>query len=412
VITLYRIITGLAYALVYPYGRQRAAAGRELWRGRLGLIPRIGPKDVWIHAASVGETKVAGCLIHYLKRKNKALSVHLSVMTEAGFRTAVKELDPDITVSYFPLDASRSIRRTLDSIRPKVIVVAETEIWPNLVHAASQRGIPVILVNARMSEKAFRRYRMVKGSLRELLVLYDRFFIKTEVDRKRYDYFGVPRDKSVLAGDMKFDAPLQERSEGRIREIRARTGVKENQFLLVAGSTHPGEEEQLVDMYGVAKAEHPGLRLLLAPRHVERTPEIRALLESKRVPYYIYGEVAQHEGLILVDRIGLLADLYLAADLAFVGGTLVNLGGHNLLEPVWAGTPVLFGPNVDNVKEAADYIVEHVYGARVDSFDELQGTVMSVLEGRRKFEIKTDANMQGSATALAGDYILRKLRDA
>ncbi len=407
---LYKIVTGFVYVLVYPYGWQRARSGRELWRGRLGLIPSVGPRDVWIHAASVGEAKIAGFLISHLKKKNQALSLHLSVMTEAGFRTAVRELDPDVTVSYFPLDAVRPIARTLDMIQPKMIVITETEIWPNLIRAATGRGIPVILVNARMSPKAFRRYRMMKGAMADLLAAYDRFFVKTDSDYERYTYFGVQSEKSVVAGDMKFDAPLLERSEGRRKEIRARAGVSDDQFLLVAGSTRPGEEEKLVEVYAAIKAEQPQLRLILAPRHVERTGEIRAFLDSRNLPYYIYGKAAKDDGLILVDRIGLLADIYMAADLAFVGGTLVDLGGHNLLEPVWAGAPVLFGPYVSNVREAADYITEHQYGTVVSSIDELQEILVAILEGQRSFEIKTAADMGVSATALAGDYILKRLR--
>ncbi|HUV31602.1 MAG TPA: glycosyltransferase N-terminal domain-containing protein [Acidobacteriota bacterium] len=410
-IGIYRLLTRAAYAVIYVLRRHSALAGRELWRGRLGLIPDVGDKDVWIHAASVGETRVVGYLVNYLRGRRAGIRIHVTVVTEAGFNTAVKLFPPEVTVSYFPLDARRAMARTFDMIRPKLLAVAETEIWPNLVLEAAERRVPLILVNGRMSARAYRRYRLVRKSLARLLVTYDRFFLKTDVAQRRFAYFSVSADKSMVAGDMKFDAPLQERSEGRIKEIRYRVGVADDEFLVVAGSTRSGEEAHLLGAYRTLKATCPKLRLLLAPRHVERTDEITALLKEHDQPYYRYGTSGVPEGVIVLDRMGLLNELYLAGDIAFVGGTLVDRGGHNLLEPVWAGRPVLFGPFVSNVREAAEYILEHGYGARVSSGDDLLRTLTAVVQGDRTFRTKTTADLVHSAAAVAGDYILEKLRD-
>jgi 3-deoxy-D-manno-octulosonic-acid transferase len=302
-----------------------------------------------------------------------------------------------------------AVGRSLDRIRPRCIVIAETEIWPNLIDVAAGRQIPVILVNGRMSEKSFRRYRRVAGSLGKLLSLYDRFFFKTEEDRERFASFGVEDSRSVVSGDMKFDAPLDERSEGRITELRHRMSIVETDFLVVAGSTRPGEEKQLLAAYRSLKREYPRLRLLLAPRHIERTDEIATLLKGLNEPYIMYGSDRTGEGVILVDKMGILNELYMAADVAFVGGTLVNIGGHNLLEPVWAGTPVLFGPHVGNVQEAADYIIEHRYGAGVTSVDDLARTLVTILDKRLSFETKSETDLKQAATSIAGDYIREKL---
>jgi tRNA (guanine-N7-)-methyltransferase len=290
-----------------------------------------------------------------------------------------------------------------------MIVIAETEIWPNLITTAAQREIPVVLVNGRMSDKAFGRYRLIRNSIRDLLSSYDKFFFKTQKDRESFAYFGVQDDRAIVAGDMKFDAPLALRSEGRIREIRSRAGVGEDEFLLVAGSTRSGEEEQLIRIYHLLKGNYSKLRLMLAPRHVERATEIGALLRAVDCPYIVYGDSQESQGVILVDRMGFLNDLYMAADVAFVGGTLVDVGGHNLLEPVWAGTPVLFGPYLSNVQDAADYILKHDYGAGVSSADELRTVLISILDGQRSFETKSENDLRQSPTAIAGDYVLERL---
>lgn len=348
------------------------------------------------------------------------MTIHVSAMTSAGFRTASLQTADNMTVSFFPLDAVRVIRKTFDLIRPDIIVIAETEIWPNLICEADRRGIPLVLINGRMSEKGFGRYRVFRRSLGHLLKKYDRFFFKTDADATRYRFFNIGSDNTEVTGDMKFDAPLPNRSDEKVRRIRDSACIDKNDFLLVAGSTRTGEEEILADLYTSWRSTHSNFRMIIAPRHIDRVSEIRSLLTHRNIAFSIYddksGDTYQigHKpdstgGLILVDRLGLLNDLYLAADLAFVGGTLVNVGGHNLLEPVWAGTPVLFGPSLSNVKEAADYIMNHNFGAKVSTIDELATLVEQVYSGKIRFSIKRQADLTNSATARIGDYILSRL---
>lgn len=413
---LYKLITFLVYCLIYPVGILKSAGGRskgELWRGRLGRIPAVGPRAIWMHAASVGEVKVLGYLVDYLRKREPALTMHVTVMTQAGFKTATDQFGNDndsITLSYFPLDVPPVIRRSLDLIKPASLVIAETEIWPNLISQAAARNIPIVLVNGRMSEKAFKMYWYVRPFLKKLLAQYDRFFFKTETDFERYRCFGVTPDKSLVAGDMKFDAPLLPRSEGRRREVRSRAGVATDHFLLVAGSTRPGEEAILADVFRAVHTKHENFRMIIAPRHLERLGEVKALLEEKGLPYAIYSQTSQADGIVLVDRMGILDDLYLAADLAFVGGTLVDIGGHNILEPVWAGTPIIFGPYLSNVAEAADYILTNNYGAKVGSESDLARLLERVLAGELSFSVKTESDLGSSPTAMAGDYILKRLK--
>jgi tRNA (guanine-N7-)-methyltransferase len=410
---LYRMITFIAYSVLYIVGRVKAARGSLLWRGRLGLIEPVGPRDLWMHASSVGEMKVLCYLLDYLRKQDATIRVHVTAMTQAGFSTASKRLANKgdfVTFSYFPFDALPAIRRSLERIKPATLVIAETEVWPNMISEAAKRNIPIILINGRMSEKAFRAYRFFRASMKKLLAKYDRFFFKTDLDAQRYRHFGVTTDKSTVAGDMKFDAPLLPRSEGRRREMRSRAGVGEDHFLLVAGSTRPGEETILADVFTAIHGKRQNFRMVIAPRHIDRLGDVKAVLVEKGLPFSVYGETPHAGDIVVIDRMGILNDLYSAADLAFVGGTLVNIGGHNILEPVWAGTPVLFGSYVSNVTEAAEYILDHNYGARVASESDLTNLLEEILTGKRSFRVKTENDLLTSPTAAVGEYILKRLQ--
>jgi len=415
-IVVYKIVTTLIYLVLWPYGFVRSAAGSRMWQGRLGKVPSDITADIWMHAASVGEAKVVGFLADYLRKTSPGLKIHVTAVTRQGFKTASRELGENASVSYFPLDVGFVMRRFLERLKPRMVVAAETEIWPNLVLQAARKSLPVVLVNGRMSPGSFGRYRLISGALRKILARYDRFFFKTSEDADRYRRFGVEPGRYEVAGDMKFDAPLLPRLPEKIAEIRARCGVGREEFLLVAGSTRSGEEVRLLKVYREVKASHPHFRLVMAPRHVERVAEVKSLLDSEGIRWYTYGEAqspASESGdrLGLVDRMGLLNDLYLAADLAFVGGTLVEIGGHNLLEPVWAGTPVLYGPSLGNVIEAAGYIESHHYGMKVNTAEELSLVINAVISGRRTFAVKTESDFSQAATVRAGKYILERLKD-
>jgi 3-deoxy-D-manno-octulosonic-acid transferase len=408
-LTAYKFLTLIIYGLVYPYGRLKAARGRALWQGRLGLIEPSEKQPIWLHAASVGEVKVMSCLVDFLTRAKPGLPLHLTVMTETGYATAKKLFGDKVTLSHMPLDATPSLRRGFDRINPQMLVIAETEIWFGLIAMAHSREIPVVLVNGRMTEKALGSYRRVRSMMGSLLAHYDRLFLKTEADAERYRGLGADSTAIEVVGDMKFDASMPTRSEGRRREIRSRAGIGEDDFLFVAGSTRPGEEEILCDLCASMRAKHEHFRLILAPRHIERADEVRAIIRQSGLKVMTYGDTPVAQAVVLVDQFGLLNDLFLAADLAFVGGTLVDIGGHNVLEPVWMGTPVLFGPHLDNVREAASYIAKHNFGTEVSSKEALFSVVESVYLKESAFSTKTEADLAQSPTAEVGNYILRKL---
>ena len=411
-IFLYRLLTYALYPLIYPWARWRAAQGDDVWRGRLGLNLPAEPVDLWMHAASVGEIRVIGNLITFLLKARPDLRILVTAVTRTGMETARAVLPRRVFVSVLPLDVLSLIGRVMSRLQPKMIIVAETEIWPNLIEAASRRSIPIVLVNGRMSENSKSKYRFMSGGLSKLLSQYDRFFFKSEADKARYLSFGMDENKGVVAGDMKFDAPLVRKSAEWVESIRAEAGVSAGHFLLVAGSTRPGEEQVLIDVFSELRKKYPQFRMVVAPRHLERLSEVKQLLEETRTDYCLYGESRTCRAVTLVDRMGLLNDLYLAADLAFVGGTLVDIGGHNILEPVLARTPVLFGPSIGNVVDAAEYIAGNNYGLMVHDSDELRRVIEDVITGARTFSVKEEADQGPSATALAGTYIMKRLANA
>ena len=406
---IYRFISSLVYLLCRIYGRSPAKAGSEPWRGRLGLIETENRFDIWIHASSVGETKVATYLIDYLLSHKFDLRFYLSTMTEAGQKIARTITSKNVTTGFLPLDHRSPVSRTLETLKPKILVIAETEIWPNLIEEVSKQNIDIVLVNGRMSESAFGKYRLARRMFAEILAHYCKLFLKTESDRKRFEYFGVSQEQANVSGDMKFDAPLLPRSEGRIQEIRSRIGATENDFVLVCGSTRPGEERLLIDLFTALQKQSIKLKLVIAPRHIARIKELQEDLSVSGDPVGLYSKGSNQHSIILIDKMGCLADLYLAANLAFVGGTLVDIGGHNILEPVWAGTPVLFGQSTNNVNEAKDYILQNNYGAMVADAAEMTELVKRFINGETTFSIKSSEDLSHSATSIAGDYILQRL---
>jgi 3-deoxy-D-manno-octulosonic-acid transferase len=386
--------------------------GSEIWRDRLGFVKVRSKFDLWLHAASVGEAKVAGYLADYLIHKAPNIRIYLTTMTISGHKIAQGLNVKNVTVGYFPIDSRGPVSRTLDNINPKVIAVAETEIWPVLIECASSKGIPIILINGRMSDKAFGRYKMASGLFEFLLAKYDRIFVKTPADKIKYASFGIDSKLVTIAGDMKFDAPLLAHDSIRVKKTRQFLGVSEKDFVLAAGSTRPGEERLLLQVLDLISKQRKRIHLVLAPRHLERLEEVKSEIATLGMSYSIYGIDNSSSPVILVDKMGQLDDIYLAADLAFVGGTLVDVGGHNVLEPVWAGTPVLFGPYISNIVESSNYVLTNNFGCMVHSVEEMSQVVAAFVDNRNLFKIKTEEELTHSPTATVGEYILQKLNDA
>ncbi len=307
----------------------------------------------------------------------------VSTITPTGARIVADRLGGIATHRYFPIDLPRAVGRALDAVRPRFFIAIETELWPNFLRALAGRRVPALIANGRISDRSFRRYRRVRRLMRRVLADVSVFAMQSEEDARRIIALGAPPDRVIVTGNLKSDAaPAADPPEAVWRE---RLGLTPTDRLFVAGSTHRGEEEPVLDAFLGARARCPGLALLLAPRHPERADEVEALVHARgltaarrsRLP----GDRAPG-AVILLDTVGELASLYGLAEVVFVGGSLVAVGGHNLLEPAMRGKPVLYGPHTSNFREGAARLERTGGGLVVKDGLELERELTRLLEDR------------------------------
>jgi 3-deoxy-D-manno-octulosonic-acid transferase len=320
-----------------------------------GLAPRGGAGPlVWVHAVSVGEVTAVRGLLTRLSELRPDARVLITTTTTSGLEVA-RATFPQHEVRESPLDWSFCVRRFFDAFRPSLLVLVEGELWPNLLATAGKRRVPVHVVNARVSERSLGRYRMLTALWPGFLAPVRRFLVQSEEQVPRLGLLGVASGRVTVCGNIKFDNARTEDPAALRREIRDAAGIAQDAPVLVAGSTHRGEEEDVVRAFGDVRAEFPSAVLVLAPRHVERVPEVLALLDGVGLGTLRWSErnPARSAACILVDTVGELGRLYAAADVAFVGGSLRPIGGHNLLEPARFGISMLAGPHLGSVRTLA-----------------------------------------------------------
>lgn len=292
---------------------------------------------MWIQAVSVGEVALCKNLIPLLKERFPGYDIVLSTITKTGNDLAKKLFSQEAVIIYFPLDFSFIIRRTVKLMRPKFYVMIETEIWPNLLRELARNKIPSILINGRISDRSIGKYRLAKPFLRKALELVNVFCMQSPLDAERIRELGAPADRVKVTGTMKFDIDTMVKHESG-KKIREFTGLKSGEELFVAGSTHKGEDAIIIRVYQDLVKDFPKLKLLIAPRHIDRAKEIRGLAEKLGAQVHV------------LDTIGQLNDAYSIATLVFVGGSLVRHGGQNPIEPAVFERPILFGPHMFNFR--------------------------------------------------------------
>lgn len=324
---------------------------RELlrdWQHRLGLVPRSPQPVIWVHAVSVGETIAAAPLVEALLARHPEQLILLTAMTATGRERARALFGQRVRYAYSPWDSPGSVRRFLDRVRPRALVIMETELWPNMIAQSRARGVPVALVNARLSERSARGYRKVAALVRPLLQDLAWIAAQAPEDAHRFLALGAPEDRVAVTGTVKYDIAVQPALREAAAALRAQLG--EQRPVWVAGSTHPGESELLLAAQQRLLASHPDALLILVPRHPERFDQVAALVEGAglRLARRSRGEDAQTAEVYLGDSMGELMQLYGASDAAFIGGSLIDRGGHNPLEPAAWGLPVISGPHVFN----------------------------------------------------------------
>lgn len=358
-----RLLYSAAFLLLLPivllrlaWRGRRNPAYRARWQQRLGYYDSGLRLDepVWVHAVSVGEVGAAAPLIRALRERFPYAPVLVTTTTPTGYDTVTRQFGETVQHVYFPYDLPWIVRRFLRRFKPRMLLLMETELWPNVIHEARRAALPVVLVNGRMSERSARRYRWLKGFTARMLGALTRVAAQTPADAERLQGLGAPADRISITGSLKFDVHLPASVFEEGAAIRRELGI--NRPILMAGSTRPGEEEVLLDVRARLTGRFPDLLLVVAPRHPERFEQIAeqcrkaGLTLARRSAGDACGaEVAVY----LVDTMGELLKFYAAADVAFVGGSLAPFGGQNVLEPAALGVPIVTGPHLFNFEEIA-----------------------------------------------------------
>jgi 3-deoxy-D-manno-octulosonic-acid transferase len=361
-------------------GRQRRQALHE----RLAMYPAMAWQRqpvIWFHASSLGEVMSVTPLMQKL-RDRFPHSQLLSVSTVRGEGVARQKSGADRVV-YLPLDISYLVRKAIRRIRPDLVVVFETEIWPNLFWECARQNVPVLVVSGRISPRSFPRYQKARPFFASVLQ-YAHLLMQSQEDRERIIAIGARPAQVAISGDIKFDGI---RSELTFEEIQGlQTTFPLSRPILVAGSTHEGEEEMLIAVYEGLKSKWPDLSFVLAPRHLTRLPQVVALLESHKIGYRLRSQPFSNEKshVILLDTYGELNRVYWLADVVFLGGTLVPVGGHNIAEPAALGKPVVFGPFISNCKRQAEMFLSLNAAIQVKSREDLSECLTSLLADSNK----------------------------
>jgi 3-deoxy-D-manno-octulosonic-acid transferase len=375
---IYNISLTLVFLVGLPFVPIILALGtryREGFIQRLGFYARpFGPssdsgRPVWIHAASVGEVRSVEPLVQALKARVPQRKILLSTFTSTGNRVA-RQLTGVDAVIFLPLDLLWIVRRALRSIDPSLLLVVETEIWPNLLREAFRRGVPTLLLSGRLSLKSSARYAIFRSFFRRVLRCFTAIGMQSREDAERILRLGADERKVSVVGSLKFAARREVRDRADFSAV-----AQQDKRWLVAGSTHGGEEEILLAAFRAVRSQGVRLSMVLAPRHPQRFTEVAGLLKTRQFDFIRRSE-AQAERLfekdiLLLDTVGELADFFAVGDIAFVGGSLIDAGGHNVLEPARFGKPILFGPFMTNFKAIADEMIREGAGIVVQRVEDL-----------------------------------------
>ncbi|MFH1860794.1 MAG: 3-deoxy-D-manno-octulosonic acid transferase, partial [bacterium] len=337
------------------------------------------------HSAAVGEVRGITRMARELNPTLPEYSILLSTITATG--TDIARKLSAMGVIYLPLDLPLVVRRTLRIINPKILVITETELWPNLILQAKKQGIKVIIVNGRISEKSISRYQRLKGLFKKPLEQVDLFCMQTELDAKRIGSLGAPPEKITITGSAKFDLGTNIPHPEIIKRFQKEIEITDTAPIIVAGSIREKEEGVILDAYQQIKQQVPDAVLIIAPRHLQRIESIKKALQKRNLIYSLRTsrekrgkEESSEKTVIILDTIGELLSAYAVSSVAIVGGTFVPVGGHNIIEPVMLGKMVLFGPHVNNYQEAAKLLIATDAAIQVSSASELADKIIYLLK--------------------------------
>lgn len=381
---LYRLLTlvALPFALPYHWYRSVSRGRKSAFGERFGFLPMKARQllaeqpVIWLHAVSVGEVIAARPLLKGLRQRYPNHRLLLTVTTETGRGVAEQDCLADV-VTYFPFDIHFSVCRLLDAVKPQAVIIMETEIWPVFTFEVRRREIPLLLANGRISARSFPRYQRFSWFFRPVLQHFNGLGMQSKTDLERIRAIGAPRERSTVLGNLKYDIPFSPVADVERLQLRQAYRIPADVAVFCIGSTHPGEEELILAVYQGLLKQFDHLLLVLVPRHPERTAEVASLISGLGLDLVRRSELDQLTGnccpgtVLLIDTVGELMQLYALSDLAYVGGSLVPTGGHNLLEPASRGIPILFGPHMDNFQEITALTLEYGAGVQVADQQEL-----------------------------------------
>ncbi len=377
----YLLMPGALLRLAWRAARNRHY--RDRWWERFGYSPAIddAERSIWVHAVSVGEVQAALPLVQALRERAPQLPIVVTTSTPTGRDRVLRALGTQVTHRYVPYDLPGSVRRFLDRVRPRIAIFMETEIWPNIVHQCRRRSIPVVLANARLSVRSAAGYRRIARIVRKTLGDAAAIAAQSRDDAERFIGLGAHSERVRVTGSVKFDVRLPPSLMEEAQVLRRQWGV--DRSVWVAASTHEGEESQVLDAFDRVLRVHPDCLLVIAPRHPERFGVVSSLCRKRgyhTVRRTRSSEPCDRVDVFVGDTMGELALFYAAADVAYVGGSLVGIGGHNMLEPAALGRPIVFGPNIFNFAEIGRRLLAEGAARQVQNSRELADVVVTFLD--------------------------------
>ncbi|MGM0418797.1 MAG: 3-deoxy-D-manno-octulosonic acid transferase [Thermodesulfobacteriota bacterium] len=376
--------------------------------GRNIISTKTNQKKIWFYASSLGEAGVSKILINEIKNLSPDTKFHLSVTTDTAYESASKEIFTLADISYSPIDSIISVRHALKSIKPDLICLIETEIWPNLIVEAGRNKIPVIILNSRISNTSLPGYSKIKPLLNETFKYIKEINSASVNDSINLEKLGINKNKIQVTGNAKYDIKTnEEKTDIYKKKYLDIFNFPESSPVILCGSTREGEEEILVKTYLNLKKEFTDLKLILAPRHLHRISEIKTLLKNSNISFGLRSEKNSDKiDVAVVDTMGELKNIYAAADIVFTGGSLKNFGGQNILEPASLKKPVVFGQYMDNFKEISTELLENKGGIQTDEqglenvfFKLLKSKNLRITTGQNAF--KTIEQNRGAASLQA-----------
>lgn len=397
------MLVGVVYTVGYPWLKRRYAVGFDERRGfysKEALLKLKGRRPLWIHAVSVGEVLAALPLVLAARRGGYQGPIVLSTVTTTGRMMAEKLLGDDVTLYlYYPWDTRSIVRRSLAVIDPWAYVALETELWPNWIAELSSKRIPSFLANARLSDRTF-RWAKKAPFWKGMLASFSKIFVRDEEEWRRFSVLGVEKDRLIVSGDLKVDALLERRKRSDRTLFASKLALSGRERILIAGSTHEGEEEIVLEAFLRVKRVHPEARLVLVPRHPERSPVVADRAKEK-APTCFFSQISSDWSILVVDEVGVLFDFYGLASAAFVGGSLVPKGGQNPMEAACWGVPICYGPHMEDFACVSKELEDLGIARKIDGVEELACFWMKTLSSKKAegFSTVCEAWLQKKAGA-------------